>query len=279
MEVMLSIICTAYNHEEFIDKAIDGFLVQQCNFKIEIIIHDDASIDHTPLIIQRYVDKYPNLIYPIFQKENQYSKGVNVWGSLINKARGKYIAICEGDDYWINPLKLQQQVDFLENNPSYSLCAHNALVVYTDSNLQYQFLKKEKSTELCIKEILSNWCVPTASIVFRKELYEWPIWVNNVINGDLVLQIVLIKKGKVFFFKDIMSVYRKHNAGLSIMINSFPVEYLRQKNTLYKHINKYFVYKYSLIIYKIIIKNDIRIFFQVIFRIAPFLRFLVKKVR
>jgi glycosyltransferase involved in cell wall biosynthesis len=126
---LVSICCITYNHEKYIRETIEGFLIQKTKFPIEIIIHDDASADNTANIIREYEKKFPHLITAIYQKENQYSKGVR---SITVKftfpiARGKYIALCEGDDYWTDPYKLQKQVDFLEANPEYTFTFHDAV--------------------------------------------------------------------------------------------------------------------------------------------------------
>jgi len=118
----VSICCLAYNHEPYIRDCLDGFMIQQTNFDFEVLIHDDASTDKTAEIIREYEKKYPDIIKPIYQTENQYSKRVGITRVFqFPRARGKYIAMCEGDDYWTDPLKLQKQVDFLESNPDYGL--------------------------------------------------------------------------------------------------------------------------------------------------------------
>ena len=121
---IVSICCITYNHENYIRDAIEGFLMQKTTFPIEIIIHDDASTDKTAEIVKSYAEKHPDLILPILQAENQYSKGIPISTYAYPKARGKYIAFCEGDDYWTDPYKLQKQVDFLESNPDCSWCFH-----------------------------------------------------------------------------------------------------------------------------------------------------------
>ena len=137
---LVSIVCTTYNHERYIRQALDGFIMQKCNFPIEIIVHDDASTDGTSKIILEYAKKY-SIINSILQTENQWSKGIATWKYLFTDvAKGKYIAICEGDDYWIDPLKLQKQVDFLEANSNYGL-------VLTDINIFHQ---KNQRTENAI---------------------------------------------------------------------------------------------------------------------------------
>ena len=126
---LVSVVCTTYNHEKYIRQCLDGFVMQKTTFPIEIIVHDDASTDDTVRIVKEYEEKYPNLFNNIYRTENWYSRGKDIWGYLFDqKARGKYIALCEGDDYWIDPYKLQKQVDFLEGHPEYSMCFHNAMV-------------------------------------------------------------------------------------------------------------------------------------------------------
>lgn len=123
-KVLVSVCCTAYNHAKYIRSCLDGFVNQKTDFKYEVIVHDDASTDNTANIIREYADKYPEIIKPIFQK-NQYSKGVPIYEKFIfPKCTGKYIAYCEGDDYWCNENKLQKQVDVLERNPEYVACVH-----------------------------------------------------------------------------------------------------------------------------------------------------------
>ena len=120
--ILVSINCIAYNHEKYIAQAIESFLMQITDFKYEILIHDDASTDNTAKIIKEYERKYPEIIKVIYQKKNQYSQGKKVSLFNVKRARGKYIAVCEGDDYWTDRHKLQKQVNYMENNPECGLC-------------------------------------------------------------------------------------------------------------------------------------------------------------
>ena len=137
---LVSICCITFNHEKYIDQTLEGFLMQKTNFSFEILIHDDASTDATADIIREYEAKYPNIIKPIYQTENQFSKGIRSMYGVFNfpRATGKYIAMCEGDDYWIDENKLQSQADFLEQNEDYGLI-HSDLDEY---NTVTQKLKK-----------------------------------------------------------------------------------------------------------------------------------------
>ena len=124
-ELMVTIRCITYNHEPYIRQCLDGFVMQKTNFRFEAIVHDDASTDSTATIIKEYAEKYPDIIKPIFETENQYSKrDASLTRIMDNHTHGKYVAMCEGDDYWIDPLKLQKQIDFLEAHPEYSYSCH-----------------------------------------------------------------------------------------------------------------------------------------------------------
>ena len=135
--LMVSIWCTTYNHEPYIRQCLEGFVMQKTNFRFEAIVHDDASTDGTAAIIHEYAEKYPDIIKPIYKKENQYSKHDDSLGKIMDEAcTGKYIALCEGDDYWTDPLHLNKQVTFLEKNPEcvYSCCRY----------LEYNEITKEE---------------------------------------------------------------------------------------------------------------------------------------
>ena len=131
---LVAIRCITYNHGSYIRDALDGFVMQQTDFSFVAIVHDDASTDNTAAIIREYASRYPDIILPIYETENQYSKHDGSLRRIMNNAcaatGAKYIALCEGDDYWTDPLKLQKQVDFLESHPDYSLCFHNANALF-----------------------------------------------------------------------------------------------------------------------------------------------------
>lgn len=212
---LVSISCITYNHENFIRDAIEGFLMQRTTFPVEILIHDDASIDKTAEIVREYEQKYPQLIKPIYQTENQYSKGINPGVEfLFPRARGKYIALCEGDDYWTDPMKLQKQVDFMESNLDYSMCFHNAMIAYQGQEDLNKPFKKIESREYTGEEILKEWTIPTASVVFRKSSF-YPIHHPDFMYGDIILFLSLAENGKIWGMSEIMSVYRKHEGSMT----------------------------------------------------------------
>ncbi|EXJ23323.1 putative glycosyltransferase - possibly involved in cell wall localization and side chain formation of rhamnose-glucose polysaccharide [Alkalibacterium sp. AK22] len=216
-EILVSISCIAYNHEPYIADAIDSFLMQKTNFKFEILIHDDASTDKTAEIIKKYENKYPGIINTIFQNENQYSKGVKVGTINNSRANGKYMAICEGDDYWTDPYKLQKQVDFLEENPEYSLCVHAAKRVDAKTKKEFSEIRPViRNKEFSTEEVISRGggLFPTNSMVYRrKESLVTPDFYNNAPVGDYPLTIFLSLIGKVHYMDEFMSAYRTNVEG------------------------------------------------------------------
>lgn len=215
VQPLVSIICLTYNHEAFIRDALEGFFMQQCPFSFEVLIHDDASTDGTADIIREYEKRYPDIVKPIYQTENQWSKkGNSVTATQRNRALGKYIALCEGDDYWTDPLKLQKQVDFLEKNPAYALCFHksaiNNLTNKAWKNHIFQHLKQKEYTG---EEILLKWSVPTASIMYRTYLREKINAIprlEGLLFYDTIILLTIAENGKLYCLADTMSVYRIH---------------------------------------------------------------------
>lgn len=229
-EILVAINCLTYNHEPYIRQCLEGFVTQKTKFRFVAIVHDDASTDNTAKIVREYADKYPDIIKPIFETVNQYSKKD---GSLdriikqaINETNCKYIAVCEGDDYWTDPFKLQKQIDFLENNPEYTMCFHNAIEHY-EKNIGGENIKDKIFSRISDKDytgtsLLRHWIVPTASIVYRKSILDTDIYKRSIANknfiyGDILLILSCAERGKVRGISDIMSVYRRHEGGVTII--------------------------------------------------------------
>lgn len=210
--ILVSVICTAYNHESYIRQCLDGFVMQKTNFSFEVLVHDDASTDRTADIIREYEAKYPDIIKPIYQNENQYSKGIAIYSKFIYpNVNGKYIAICEGDDYWIDPFKLQKQVDFLETNEEYGL-------VFTDIDIYYQITNTFK------KEYLSSSIIPIAKSfvehlynggfiapctwLVRRDFFMQEYGTKKYIDGTFVRALDIWAKTKIYFHREVTAVYR-----------------------------------------------------------------------
>jgi len=212
-EPKVTIWCPAYNHELFIQKCLDSFLFQKTNFPIEIIVHDDASTDRTSEIIKNYKNRYPNLFLTIFQKENQFSKDPShLIKTCFKVARRKYIALCEGDDYWTDPYKLQKQVDFLEMNPDYSLTCHNVEVVGNIHQTNYVKSVKDFYTaeDLASGEI----SIPALSVVFRNYMFVEQHFFLNTPIADFPLLLLISQNGKIKYFPEVMGARCVHEGGL-----------------------------------------------------------------
>ena len=211
---ILSICCLTYNHEQYLKECIDGFISQKTNFKFEIIIHDDASTDKTLDIIEMYSSLYPDIIVPIIQKENQYSKGIKpIFKYVFPKSKGKYIALCEGDDYWTDPYKLQKQVDFLEANPEYSICFHPVQVL-KNGVFENDDLRKVGETSTIYDLAKGNY-IHTPSVVFRNGFLDrLPLSIYQAPAGDYFLHMLNAKKGLIKKLDELMAVYRKHDQGI-----------------------------------------------------------------
>ena len=217
-DILVSIWCVTYNHALYIRDAIEGFLSQKTNFKYEIIIHDDASIDSTAEIIREYEQKYPNLIHGIYQTENQYSRNQPsiewIWKIQFDNCKGKYIAVCEGDDYWIDVKKLQMQVDYLETHPECIMTAHNVIDWnYRNHTVTPVNLYLEDGVIPNEKIISQEVAILNGSTVYRKEVLELDDFFLNAGIGDYPCLLYSLSKGDIYYFNRIMSVYRRYHKG------------------------------------------------------------------
>lgn len=219
--IMVSIQCITYNQEKYIRDALEGFVMQKTNFKFEAIVHDDASTDGTAAIIREYAEKYPDIIKPIYETENQYSKHDGTLYRIMNEAcKGKYVAFCEGDDYWTDSYKLQKQVDFLETNPEYSMVFHNAKVFYEETKTFDESFSNVENRDYSGLEIFKKWTVPTASVLIRRDVIESDLYNTAIsdrifIYGDILIFLSAAHYGKLRGISDVMSVYRRHIGGVS----------------------------------------------------------------
>ena len=219
----VSISCLVYNHEPYLRECFDGFMMQKTNFDFEVLVHDDASTDNSASIIREYETKYPDIFKPIYQTENQYSKGVKVSATFnFPRAKGKYIAMCEGDDYWTDPLKLQKQVDFLETHPDYVMCSHRFKLYIQDEGIFSKDWYNEiySDIEYDLKCLIKGaWYHHPLSVVFRRSAMDLNIYSKYAISMDAVLFFHLLKKGKGMMFNNDWAVYRIHKGGVWSGIN------------------------------------------------------------
>ncbi|MCW3148884.1 glycosyltransferase [Stutzerimonas stutzeri] len=220
-EPLLSVICLTYNHAAFIRKTLESFLQQETDFPFEVIVHDDASTDTTATIIADYTARYPSIVKPIYQQQNQFSLGVPFSTRLFARAAGKYIAYCEGDDYWTDPRKLQIQVDFLERNRDYVLTYHDAFVFNSQGIVRSpQFTGKYRKDATAL-ELMRGRPISTLTVCFRNLLQELPPELLRVEVLDICWWSLLGAYGKGKFIAEIEpAAYRVHEGGIFSMRSS-----------------------------------------------------------
>lgn len=220
---MVTILCITYNQEDYIRQCLDGFIMQQTKFPFQAVVHDDASTDNTALIIKEYAEKYPHIIKPIFEIENQYSKQDGSIGKIMEAhVEGKYVAFCEGDDYWIDPFKLQKQVDYMESHPECSL-VHSGFKYFYQESLLYKDCLNNYNDNLKRDEVLlqilnyNTYRIQTNTTLFRATDYKYVrnsdtfLYKSNYfLMGDTQLWIGLLTLGKVHYINECTAVYRFH---------------------------------------------------------------------
>lgn len=227
--ILLCINCMAYNHETYIRKCLEGFVMQKTNFKFVAIVHDDASNDKTAEIIREYETKFPEIIRPIFERENQYSKHDGSLDTIMNAAidftQAKYVALCDGDDYWTDPYKLQKQVDFLEGHENYSLCCHRYRI-YNELSREWEldyvaglFEEKPEGFSFTAKDNFYCWITKTMSLVYRRSNLPQGISKKYQYYRDVHISYHLLQSGLGYCMPDCMAVYRKQVGGVFSALN------------------------------------------------------------
>lgn len=211
---ILAIYCPTYNHKQYIRKTLEGFVNQKTQYKYKVIVHDDASNDGTAEIIKEYVEKYPTLFIAILQHENQYSQGKKIFTEYIAPLiTEKYIAICEGDDYWCDENKLEKQISYLEEHPECVMCTHDTVKINAEGVSLKQYINgsrvdRDYLPQDIIPSINGN-LFHTSSVVLRKEIktmFPSSFYIKHV--GDYPMAVYAATKGTVHYFGKVMSCYR-----------------------------------------------------------------------
>lgn len=215
---LVSVCCITYNHEKYIADCIKGFLNQKTSFRVEFLIHDDASTDNTQRIIRDLVGS-DDRFKLILRTENIKSTGAMVFPILVDMARGKYLAYCEGDDFWSDPHKLEKQVALLEaNEGKYVICAHKINELNEFNGQERVFPTIENLSEFDVKDFIKENVVGTSSLVFRREMGFplYPAWSKGLVFGDwlLVLNILVNGKRPIVVIPEVMSTYRINSTGI-----------------------------------------------------------------
>lgn len=265
MKPRVSVCVPTYNHEAFIGQCLDGILAQQTSFPVEIVIGDDGSTDTAPTRIRDYADRYPDRIRAFLHPHNQgplepreFAGRNNVLG-LLAACEGEFIALCEGDDYWTDPLKLQKQVDFMDAHPNYSLCHHNMRVIYEDGSPEHPFNPPDQPATSTVEAILADrWIIATASLLYRNYFRHEPYadWHARAASGDWALAIQLAARGPIGYLNEVMGVYRRHRGGLSNVHAQHNLFFLENRRAMFAAVNEWLDYRYDTTIQKTLAAYD-----------------------
>lgn len=254
--------CTVYNHESYLDQCLSGFAMQITSFSFVAIVHDDVSTDKSVKVIQRYAEKYPDIIKPVYDTVNRYSEKTLavVMDELVASYNPKYVAFCEGDDYWIDPYKLQRQYDFMEQHMDYNMCFHNAIIdKYTSKGHTASiFTDLNHDCDLDERHAIEKWSIPTQSMFVRAKDYFDTNWLIPIYSGDYSLILRLFHTGKIRYLNFTGSVYRIVQTGGTSMSANVDWEFVAsQQIMLLEDYNKKTNWKYSAVIKKVLkIKKD-----------------------
>jgi glycosyltransferase involved in cell wall biosynthesis len=213
--MIVSICCQTFNHVHFIEQCLESFLMQKANFRFEILLRDDASTDGTAEICQAYANKYPDIIKLLAYKENQFAKGIKPMQDNVKRAQGKYIALCDGDDYWTDPYKLQKQVDFLEANEAYSGSYTDTLLLDKDN---FSPWRKDLPSAMSLRDVISLYSpFHTSSFLFKKDAgcLETFDQFKEINSNDMLLFALVAEKGNLVKIDCQPTVYRKHVGGVT----------------------------------------------------------------
>ena len=217
--IMVSVLCPTYNQKKYITQCLDSVLSQETDFAFEVIVKDDCSTDGTSDIVREYAQRYPDKVCPLILEENYFSQGKTAvsFVRMFKMIRGKYFAVCEGDDFWTDPQKLQIQTDFMEAHPEYSMCCHSAYIANEDGSLRTDrfFRSSTESRDLLTEEMISGWSMATNSVLIRTSSRKEILvpFQGKCVNEDYGMEVYAALNGKVYYFDRMMSAYRMNAAG------------------------------------------------------------------
>lgn len=252
--IRVSVICNAYNHSLYIRECLESLVKQKTDFLYEILVHDDASTDNTAEIIREYEHNYPHLIKPIYQEVNQYNNN-GLLKYQYARVKGKYIAICEGDDFWTDTNKLQTQYDILEKNPDIDICSHKAVVIDAKTNEGIGYLSpSEKDTIFSPEEVIlgEGGFVATNSLMYRADLEKEVPEFRRFLRMDYTIQIQGALRGGMLYIAKTMSAYRRNVPGswtdLTCKDRNKWTEFVKKKQKMLKLLDRdtYYIYHKSI---------------------------------
>lgn len=275
-EIIVSVCMISYNHEKYIRKALESVLRQKTNFKFEILIHDDASPDNTAKIIKEYELKYPQVIKPIYQSENQFSKGKMVTKEFnYPRAKGKYIAFCECDDFWVDEYKLQKQVDFLENNKDIYSVAHKYMIIDKNNNIIDYSHRTEKLDRFFNKNDalkLKSGLFHPSTIMFRGSILQDKRFFEGfdkccILGGHTYMIYYFAQLSDIYIMDDCMSAWRyvqdDRGTSYSSRANNHKITYQIKLLDMYYRYKSFFKYEYN---FKPIVRDMLLVTIKIIFK-------------
>ena len=229
---LVSVYCMTYNHEKTIAQTIESIVQQKTDFPFELIIHDDASTDNTAVIVREYAEKYPAIIRPIYQTVNQFHNCNLIRAFMHPVSKGDYIAICEGDDYWTDPKKLQKQVTYMQNDPACSMCFHAVQQLAPDGTLiNYRPLKATGTVDADLIIKRGGMFCPSVSLLLRRDVMNvWPTFREKADVYDYPTQLLATTLGTVRYIDEIMGVYRFASVGSWTASHAETVDYAHVEN-------------------------------------------------
>jgi glycosyltransferase involved in cell wall biosynthesis len=247
MEV--SILMITYNHERYIAHALESILSQHVGFEYEIVIGEDCSKDNTRKIILEYREKYPGKIR-LLSRETNIGMLRN-YARTFKECKGKYIAVLDGDDYWISLDKLQKQVDYLERHPECSICFHNVNILYEDSGEVVVMKPPHRKEKYVLEDLLDTNFIANSSVLYRAGIIDdFPAWWYSVEMTDWTTHIMHAQQGEAGYLDETMAVYRVHSKGVWSMQSN--IEKILEDIKAYRLINKHLEYRYNKKIKKLI---------------------------
>jgi glycosyltransferase involved in cell wall biosynthesis len=249
----VSVVIPTFHHAAFVAQTLEGCLAQKTTFDVELIVGDDGSTDDTPRIIQTYADKYPRQIRAFLHPKNlgpatpKEMGGKNNVLFLFDKCQAPHISLCEGDDFWTDPYKLQKQVELFDQQPDVAVSFHNVEVQYEDGSPSHLFNEQPLPEYQTIESLfLDNWFIPTCSSLFKNVFRAgFPEWFKKMAGGDLGIFILAAAEGRLHYSPEVRGVYRRHRGGLSNVNNEKSLFYVQNRVALYQNIDAYFGFRYT----------------------------------
>jgi glycosyltransferase involved in cell wall biosynthesis len=239
----LSVCMITYNHEKYIRDAIEGVMIQKTDFDYEIIIANDCSSDNTDNLVNEYIQNHSKGSSIKYYRQDNNIGAIPNFIFALNQCTGKYIALCEGDDYWTDPYKLQKQVDFLEANLDYSACFHLTKNIYQNNSKEsFIYPKKHgRKDTYYFEDMLKDNYINTCSIMYRWQFYDktLPKWINGGITGDYPLHLLHSVCGKIKLIPEVMSCYRIHSSGVWSSKRTSAFTIFEYRIWLFNNINSY----------------------------------------